>query len=67
MTTQVAELVDIDGGMISPQIFIEPAICAAKLRQIFARFWLFLCHDSQIPWPADFLITSMGEGPVRSI
>jgi phenylpropionate dioxygenase-like ring-hydroxylating dioxygenase large terminal subunit len=67
MTTQVAELVDIDGGMISPQIFIEPEIYATELRQIFARFWLFLCHDSQIPWPADFLITSMGEDPMRSI
>ena len=63
MTTQIAALVDTEHGMISRRIFIEPEIYEAELRQIFARCWLFLCHDSQIARPGDFLTTYYGRRP----
>jgi phenylpropionate dioxygenase-like ring-hydroxylating dioxygenase large terminal subunit len=53
MTTPNTErLVDAEHGLISRRIFIEPEIYEQELQQVFARCWLFLCHDSQIPLPA---------------
>jgi phenylpropionate dioxygenase-like ring-hydroxylating dioxygenase large terminal subunit len=64
MATELAGLVDSERGLLSRRIFIEPEIYEAELRQVFARCWLFLCHDSQVSRPGDFLTTSMGEDPV---
>ncbi len=59
-----SSLVDAANGLVSRRIYIEPEIYQQELSQIFARCWLYLCHDSQIPLQGDFLTTTMGEDPV---
>src|SRR6266536_5768197 len=48
MMTDTRSLVDAEHGLVSRRIFIEPEIYAQELERIFARCWLFLCHESQI-------------------
>jgi phenylpropionate dioxygenase-like ring-hydroxylating dioxygenase large terminal subunit len=57
-------LVDVERGIISREIFVSDEVYRQELERIFARSWLFVGHESQIPKPGDYLSSCMGEESV---
>jgi phenylpropionate dioxygenase-like ring-hydroxylating dioxygenase large terminal subunit len=57
-------LVDLQNGCVSREIFVNEDIYQQEREQVFARAWLFIGHESQIPKPGDYFVTSMGEESV---
>src|SRR5437764_2688381 len=57
-------LVDRAAGKTSREMFVNEAIYAEEQEKIFARAWLFVGHESQIPKSGDFFVSGMGEESV---
>ena len=57
-------MVDLRRGEISREIFVNEDIYAEEQERVFARAWLHVGHESQIPRPGDYLVSSMGEESV---
>lgn len=59
--TYVAE---VKAGLLDRSIFSSAEVYDRELERIFARCWLFVAHESQVPHPNDFVTSYMGEDPV---
>jgi len=57
-------IVDVENGRIGRQIFVDQGIYDEELERVFARAWLFVGHESQVPEPEDFILSRMGEESV---
>jgi phenylpropionate dioxygenase-like ring-hydroxylating dioxygenase large terminal subunit len=63
-TGNARDLIDLDRGVISRELFVSESIYRRELETLFARAWLFVGHESQIPNPGDFFTSRMGEESV---
>ncbi len=61
---KAANAVDLATGLIARNIFTDADVFKLESERIFGRSWLFLCHESQIPNPGDYLTMKMGETPI---
>jgi phenylpropionate dioxygenase-like ring-hydroxylating dioxygenase large terminal subunit len=59
---EVAELVRDD--RVHSRVYTDPAIFAWEQERLFARVWLYLCHESQIGAAGDFVQARLGGVPV---
>ncbi len=61
---EIKSLVDPEGGLINRRIFADREIYELERERLFARCWLYLGHESEVPNPGDFVTAYMGEEPV---
>ncbi|HAI96766.1 MAG: aromatic ring-hydroxylating dioxygenase subunit alpha [Cycloclasticus sp.] len=62
--TDYHQFIDNKEGWVDRRIFWEEEIYERELKQIFAKSWQFIAHDSMIPNANDFYTTYMGEDGV---
>jgi phenylpropionate dioxygenase-like ring-hydroxylating dioxygenase large terminal subunit len=50
----------VEDGRVHRAVYVDPAVFAAEMENIFGRAWLYVCHESQIPRPGDYVTARMG-------
>ena len=48
-------------------VYLDPAVFEAEMARIFARTWVYVGHDSEVPEPGDFKTTTLGRQPVALV
>jgi phenylpropionate dioxygenase-like ring-hydroxylating dioxygenase large terminal subunit len=61
---RASDLIDVERGEISREIFVDEDIHKRELEHLFPRAWLFVGHASQVPNAGDFFSSWMGSDPV---
>lgn len=54
----------IQPGRVHRAAYVNPALFELEMERVFAKAWVFVGHESQVPKPHDFIATSIGREPV---
>jgi len=54
---------DLARGLVPMRVFGDRDIYDLELRRIFARSWVFIGHETELPNPGDFAVRTIGEDP----
>lgn len=62
--TPLASLIDRERREISTRVFSDPEIYQLELERVFARNWIIVGHESEVPAVGDFVTRQVGDDPV---
>ncbi|MGK5078751.1 aromatic ring-hydroxylating oxygenase subunit alpha [Janthinobacterium sp. HLX7-2] len=51
-------------GLLPVEVFNDEAVFQAEMERIFARAWMFVAHESEIPNKGDYVLRRIGLDPV---
>jgi phenylpropionate dioxygenase-like ring-hydroxylating dioxygenase large terminal subunit len=43
-------------GKLLAKVYNEPTIFRLEAKKIFSKTWIFLAHETEIPWPGDYVL-----------
>jgi nitrite reductase/ring-hydroxylating ferredoxin subunit len=62
--TSLKDLFDFKDRKVSLRLLSDPAIYELEMERLFAKTWVALAHESEIPNPGDFVSRQMGSDGV---
>jgi nitrite reductase/ring-hydroxylating ferredoxin subunit len=62
--TSLEDLVDRERREVALRVMADPEIYQLELERIWARNWIVVGHESEIPNPGDFVTRKVGDDPV---
>ncbi|MDT5081478.1 MAG: hypothetical protein QOJ80_6115 [Mycobacterium sp.] len=62
--TRLRDLIDHDKHEVALRMLSDPEIYTLELDRLFARTWIPVGHESEIPSTGDFVLRRIGEDPV---
>lgn len=62
--THISDLIDVEAREVSLRVLSDPEIYRRELQMIFARSWMVIAHESEIPRRGDFVTRYVGEDKV---
>lgn len=54
----------VHGDAVDPRVYTDPAVFSLEMQRLWARSWLYVGHESQVPGSGDFLTTTLATRPV---
>jgi len=51
-----ATIADVRRGMIPASVYSDPELFELEKERVFARAWVFMAHESEIPQPGDYVV-----------
>lgn len=57
----ILSLFDPSTGWLDRRVLTDDSLYRLELERIFARGWNFMCHESQLREPGDYLVSYIGE------
>ena len=54
----------VEPDRVHRDVYLDPELFELERERVFARSWVFVGHDSQVPAPGDYITTSIAGTPV---
>ena len=62
--TKISDLIDLDTREVKMRTLSDPELYNLEMKKIFARTWVFLGHETEIPNKGDYVVRDMGSDSV---
>lgn len=62
--TRFSDLIDKERREVSQRVFADPEIFELELKHIWAKTWIVIGHESEVPKSGDFVTRRIGSDPV---